>query len=228
MNYHNLLFDADDTLFDFHQASLQAFAVMCQKNDIPNTPEVYQVYYNINHALWAAFDRGEVTKEYLTLERYVRFLAALGLERDAAKCNREYLEGLGNSVFLLPHAEEVCRELHRRGHILYIATNAVASVQRSRLRMCPFGELFTSAFISEEAGASKPDKTYYDYILASVPELNAENCLVIGDSLATDIQGANNAGLPCCWYNPKGKARPDYLSIDYEISDLRQLLDILE
>ena len=126
MNYHNLLFDADDTLFDFHQASLQAFAVMCQKNDIPNTPEVYQVYYDINHVLWAAFDRGEVTKEYLTLERYVRFLATLGLERDAAKCNREYLEGLGNSVFPLPHAEDVCRELHRRGHILYIATNAVA------------------------------------------------------------------------------------------------------
>ena len=83
MKYRYLLFDADDTLFDFHQASLEAFAAMCRNNDIPNTPEVYQIYYDINHALWAAFDRGEVTKEYLTLECYVRFLAALGLERDA-------------------------------------------------------------------------------------------------------------------------------------------------
>lgn len=227
MKYRYLLFDADDTLFDFHQASLEAFAAMCRNNNIPNTPEVYQIYYDINHALWAAFDRGEVTKEYLTLERYFRFLAALGLERDAAKCNREYLDGLGSSVFPFPHAEDVCRELHRRGYILLIATNAVASVQRNRLRICPFGALFANAFISEEAGASKPDKAYYDYIFAALPDLTAENCLVIGDSLTTDILGANNAGLPCCWYNPKGKARLTDLQIDYEITDLRQLLDIL-
>ena len=227
MKYRYLLFDADDTLFNFHQASLEAFATMCRHNDIPNTPEVYQTYYDINHALWAAFDRGEVTKEYLTLERYVRFLAALGLERDAAKCNREYLEALGSSVFPFPHAEAVCRELHRRGHVLLIATNAVASVQRNRLRICSFGGLFAHAFISEEAGASKPDKAYYDYIFSTLSDLTAENCLVIGDSLTTDIRGANNAGLPCCWYNPKGNPHPTGFQIDYEITDLRQLLDIL-
>ena len=36
MKYRYLLFDADDTLFDFHQASLEAFADMCRNNDIPN------------------------------------------------------------------------------------------------------------------------------------------------------------------------------------------------
>ncbi len=44
---------------------------------------------------------------------------------------------------------------------------------------------------------------------------------MIGDSRSTDIQGANNAGLPCCWYNPAGKARPEDLRIDYEIRDLQ-------
>ena len=46
-------------------------------------------------------------------------------------------------------------------------------------------------------------------------------------SANTDIRGANNAGLPCCWYNPAGKARPEDLRIDYEIRDLRELLDIV-
>ena len=227
MKYRYLLFDADDTLFDFPRASLESFAAMCRSNNIPYTSENYQIYCTINHALWAAFDRGEVTKEYLTLERFVRFLAALDLNRDAAKCNQEYLDELANSVFPFPHAEEVCRELHRRGYILLIATNAVASVQRNRLRICSFGHLFSHAFISEEAGAPKPDKTYYDHIFATLPDLTAENCLAIGDSIATDILGANNAGLPCCWYDPSGKSRPNHLRIDYEIQDLRQLLDIL-
>lgn len=227
MKYPYLLFDADDTLFDFPQASARAFSIMCRTHDIPDTPEVYQLYHEINQVLWEAFDKGEVTKEFLTLERYVRFLKTLGLERDPAQCNRDYLAALGQVVFPLPHAEEVCRTLAVRGHELYIVTNAVASVQRSRLRSCAFGGLFTDAFISEEAGASKPHKAYYDYVRTRVPAITPENTLVIGDSLTTDIQGANNAGLPCCWFNPTGGPRRNGLQIDYEIADLRELLDIV-
>lgn len=227
MRYPYLLFDADDTLFDFPKASSRAFSIMCQKNDVPDSAETYQLYHEVNQVLWEAFNRGEITKEFLTLERYVRFLKSLELDRDAAQCNRDYLEALGETVFPLPHAEEVCRELVRRGHTLYIATNAVASVQRSRLKACPFGDVFADAFISEEAGAAKPHKTYYDYVRRRVPEITEENCLVIGDSLVTDIQGANNADLPCCWFNPSGDAAPEHLRIDYTISDLRQLLDIV-
>ena len=143
------------------------------------------------------------------------------LPRDPDKCNRDYLTALGAGVYPLPHAEAVCRELVRRGHKLYIVTNAVASVQRSRLQGSVFADLITDAFISEDAGASKPDPAYYAYVRSRIPGLTPENGLVIGDSLSTDIRGANNAGLPCCWYNPAGKARPEDLRIDYEIRDLR-------
>ena len=228
MKYPYLLFDADDTLFDFPKASAKAFTLMCQTHGIPDTPEVRQLYHDINRELWDAFDRGEVSKEYVTLERYVRLLRALGLEdRDPAQCNEDYLSALGEGVYPLPHAEEVCRELVHRGHKLYILTNAVASVQRSRLRGSVFADLITAAFISEDAGASKPDRAYYEYVCDRVPELTAENALVIGDSLATDIRGANNAGLPCCWFNPKRQTPPQGLRIDYTVTDLRQLLDIV-
>lgn len=56
MNYLYLLFDADDTLFDFPHASARAFHIMCRKHGIPDTPEVYALYHNINLELWAAFD----------------------------------------------------------------------------------------------------------------------------------------------------------------------------
>ena len=227
MKYLYLFFDADDTLFDFPKASSRAFESMCQAHDIPHTPENYRLYHEINLELWAAFDRGEVSKEFVTLERYVRFLKALGLKRDPAACNRDFLAALGEGVYPLPHAEEVCRELKRRGHRMYIITNAVASVQRSRLRGSVFSELFEAAFISEEAGAAKPSRVYFDYVRCHVPGMTEENALVIGDSLSTDIQGANNAGLPCCWFNSVGKPRREGLRVDYEIGDLRELLDIV-
>ena len=227
MKYPYLLFDADDTLFDFPQASVRAFSLMCQANDIPNTPDVYQLYHQINEVLWRAFDRGEVSKEFVTLERYVRFLNALKLDRDPHQCNRDYLAALGQGVYPLPHAEEVCRTLAERGHYLYIVPNAVASVQRSRLCGSVFSQLFLDVFISEEAGASKPSKAYFDYVRSRIPEITPENTLVIGDSLATDIRGANNAGLTCCWVNTSHKPRPTDLRIDYEIHDLRTLLTVV-
>ena len=62
----------------------------------------------------------------------------------------------------------------------------------------------------------------------AVPGLTADNALVIGDSLSSDIQGANNAGLPCCWFNPRGLPRPEGLRIDYEIRALEELPPIVE
>ena len=227
MNYRYLLFDADDTLFDFSQADARAFSVMCRLHDVPNTPENRKLYHAINTELWGAFDRREVSKDFVTLERYVRFFRALGLDRDPVQANRDYLDALGSKVFPLPHAEEVCRILFERGHQLYIVTNAVASVQRRRLQSSIFAEWFTDAFISEEAGASKPDAAYYDYVRRQVPGMTEVNTLVISDSLVTDILGANNAGLPCCWFNPNGKPRREGLRIDYEITDLRELLSIV-
>ena len=227
MRYPYLLFDADDTLFDFPRASSRAFAAMCARQELPAGEEVYQLYHAINAELWDAFDRGEIAKEHLVRERFVRLLAALGLDRDPERCNADYLSALGRTVYPLPHAEEVCRTLAERGHRMYLITNAVASVQRSRLRGSVFAELFLDAFISEEAGAAKPQRAYYDYVRARVPGLTAENCLAIGDSLATDIRGANNAGLPCCWFDPAGRPRPADLRIDYQISDLRELLEIV-
>ena len=156
MRYPYLLFDADDTLFDFPKASMGAFAKMCEKHDIPVSEESYRLYHEINVELWAAFDRGEVSKEYVTLERYVRFLSTLGLARDPAACNRDYLEALGSGVYPLPHAEEVCRTLKERGHRMYIITNSVASVQQNRIKNSVFAAFFEDSFISEEAGAAKP------------------------------------------------------------------------
>lgn len=227
MKFPYLLFDADDTLFDFPKASEKAFEKMCRLHDIPCSPELHQLFHEINLVLWAAFDKGEVTKDFVTLERFVRLFRTIQADRDPAQCNHDYLAALGEQVYPLPHSEEVCRALKARGHKLYIITNAVASVQRSRLAGSVFAELMDGAFISEDAGAAKPNPAYYDYVRRQIPDVSPDNTLAIGDSLATDIKGANNAGLPACWFNPKGKPRPGDLRIDYEIRDLRELLDIV-
>ena len=224
--YPYLLFDADNTLFDFEAANHNAFAKVCDYCGLTYSEELYEFYESINRPLWHQLDRGEVTKDFLVVERFRRFLAQKGIDRDPAECNRIQLTGLGSSTALLPHAQEVIETLSRT-HQIYIVTNAVASVQRARLAGSTLAPYITAAFISEEAGAAKPNRAYFDYVFSRIDGITAENCLVIGDGLSSDIQGANNAGLPCCWYNLKDEPRPADLRIDYEIRDLRKLYDIV-
>ena len=125
----------------------------------------------------------------------------------------------------MPTWNSLCRRL-AEDHQLYLLTNAVASVQRQRFARSPIAPFFRGVFISEEVGCGKPSRAYFEYVFRAVPGMTADNALVIGDSLSSDIQGANNARLPCCWFNPQGLPRPEGLRIDYEIRTLEELLSI--
>lgn len=226
MKYPYLLFDADNTLFDFDAAEKNAHRQVCGKHRLSFTEEGYALYRRCNAQLWQDFDRGLCSKEFLLTERFRRYLSLTGETGDPEAMNRDHLRALGESAVLLPGAEALCRRL-AAGHELYLVTNAVESVQRARFERSAIRPYFRDVFISEAIGCGKPSPAYFAYVLRAVPGLTAENGLVIGDSLTSDIQGANNAGLACCWFNPKGLPRPDGLRIDYEVRTLEEIADLV-
>ncbi|MCI8714403.1 MAG: noncanonical pyrimidine nucleotidase, YjjG family [Oscillospiraceae bacterium] len=226
MKYPYLLFDADNTLFDFDAAEKNAHRQVCGKHRLAFTEEGYALYRRCNAQLWQDFDRGLCSKEFLLTERFRRYLSLTGETGDPEAMNRDHLRALGESAVLLPGAEALCRRL-AAGHELYLVTNAVESVQRARFERSAIRPYFRDVFISEAIGCGKPSPAYFAYVLRAVPGLTAENGLVIGDSLTSDIQGANNAGLACCWFNPKGLPRPDGLRIDYEVRTLEEIADLV-
>ena len=225
--YSILLFDADNTLFNFDAGNRRAFSEVCRICHLPDTDELFHAYEAVNAEMWSAFDRGECTKDFLVVERFRLFLERAGLQADPVQCNKIHLSTFATNTVLLPHALEVCRTLAQT-QSLYIVTNAVAAVQKARLAASALRPYITDAFISEDAGASKPSVAYFDYVFSRIPGITRENCLLIGDSPSSDLQGANNYGIPCCWYNPRGLARPDGMRIDYEIRDLPELLPIVD
>ena len=227
MPYEYLLFDADNTLFDFDTAERNAHLQLCRDFGLAFSEEGYRLYHQCNAQLWHEFDLGRCTKEFLLVERFRRYLAITGESADPEKLNIAHLKALGEGAILLPGALALCRRL-AKDHKLYILTNAVASVQRERFARSPIAPLFQGVFISEEIGCGKPSRAYFDYVFREVPGMTRDNALVVGDSLSSDIQGANNAELPCCWFNPRGLPRPEGLRIDYEIRALEELLPIVE
>lgn len=225
MKYPYLLFDADNTLFDFDGAERAAHLALCETFGLAFSEEGYRLYHRCNAELWRDFDQGRCTKEFLLVERFRRYLALTGERADPEALNREHLYRLGENASLLPGAAELCRDL-AGSHRLYLITNAVESVQRARFARSAIRPYFQDVFISETIGCGKPSAAFFAHVFRAVPGLTRENGLVVGDSLSSDIQGANNAGLPCCWLNPAGLPRPEGLRIDYEIRSLEELRPI--
>lgn len=226
-HYEYLLFDNDGTLMDFKRAQETAFEISFRRQGFPlaYSREVLDCYEKNNLRWWKKLEEGLCSKDELQTGRFRDFLEELGLDADPNECNRDYMEALGQGRFLMPEALETLRELHR-DYKICIITNGVGHTQRSRIEKSAIAPFVDALFISEEAGHAKPSRAYFDHVLKAGGISDKNKCLVIGDSLTSDIQGANNAGMDCCWYNPEGLIQ-EGLRIDYEVRCLSELLPLL-
>lgn len=225
--YDFILLDADNTLFDFDLAEHEALKRAMTQRGYPFTPQAEETYLAINRALWAQFDRGEVSQGWLTVERFRRLNAALGGGHDPGEFNRDYLTYLGQGAYLLPGALELCRDLKAAGCTLALATNGVARVQRSRLAASPLAPHFPHLFISEELGAQKPQAEFFEPMLAALGVTDRARCLMVGDNLRSDVQGGLAAGLPTVWYNPHALPNPTPLQPTFTVENYLQLKDLI-
>ena len=72
MRYETLLFDADQTLLDFHRSEREALIAALMQMGVRASEEMIRIYSEINLATWKRLERGEITKAAL---RTVRFAA---------------------------------------------------------------------------------------------------------------------------------------------------------
>ena len=54
-----------------------------------------------------------------------------------------------------------------------------------------------------------------------------DECLMIGDSITNDMAGAKAIGMDVCYYNVKGKRKPENVLIDHEINRIHDLVQLL-
>ena len=226
-HYPWLWFDADGTLFDYNRAEGAAFRKAFDLLRFGFEEHYLEVYQRINRELWRALERDEITPAVLRVRRFELLLQALQLSGSADDLNTVYVEQLGQCTDLIDGAYQVLQSLHRSSHIA-IVTNGLEAVQRSRLMGSTIYPFVTELIISEEVGAAKPHRAYFDAAFARTGHPPKTDVLIVGDSLSSDIQGGADYGIHTCWYNPAGLPRPAALPITYEIKHLSELLEIVE
>jgi 2-haloacid dehalogenase len=226
-HYPWLWFDADGTLFDYNRAEATALRQAFQSLSLPFEDSYLDTYRRINHGLWQALERHEITPAVLRLRRFELLLEAIQLSSSIDQMSSAYLEQLGICADLIEGAYEVLETLGRTCQIA-IVTNGLDAVQRGRLTRSTIQPFISELIISEEIGAAKPHAAFFEVASARTGHPPKSDILLIGDSLTSDIRGGVDYGLDTCWYNPAGEPKPDRLPIKYEIRDLCELLEMLE
>ncbi len=227
MRFRKLLFDADGTLWDFNASARFSIENGFKYRGYDYSEAVYERYEVINKGLWERYERGEMPRDRVLVERFERLFAELGIQEDAAAFENEFRQGLEENPIWMEGAENLLQHL-RPDYEIYIVTNGVASTQRRRITRTGLDRYVDDVFISEEIGAQKPQGAFFDYVLSHIGPCETQELLLIGDSLSADILGANHAGIPACWFNPdrlplSGPAHPDY-----EIHALSELMEMLK
>ena len=202
--YKYLLFDADNTLFDFDRAEHDAFLMLDALCPGAFTEATYSAYHEINRNVWHMLERGEITKNELKTERFRRHLSRLGVQHNCDLINRiaeEYTRNLSLGTALTDGALETVRTLSEH-YAVYIVTNGLTDVQSARLHSSELAPYIDRMFISEEVGFDKPDERFFDYVISEIGEPDRSAYVVIGDSLTSDIDGAARSGIDCIYYDP--------------------------
>ena len=232
--HHNFLFDLDQTLLDFHASEHKALDLVLSAHGLSFSDKIYSAFKAYNKSLWLELEKGAITRPELFTKR---FRAVFGWCKgdvsalDPLEVNDEFIRTMSVNGVLMDGALEFIRKLKNGipDARIYIASNGATINAKGRIASTGLAPYLDGLFISEAMGVTKPAAAFFDRCLEQIGEPKA-SCIMIGDSLSSDMLGAKNASLTSVWFMPSGdisQAVQDY-SIDFCASSFNELYGILE
>ena len=198
--HHNFLFDLDQTLLDFHASEYKALGIVLQANGLSFSNEIYRAFKAYNKSLSLKVN-----------DDFIRTMSVNGVLMDGA------LEFVAKIKENIPDAR------------IYIASNGATVNAKGRIASTGLDRYIDGLFISEDMGVTKPDPAFFEICLDRIGEPGS-SCIMIGDSLSSDMLGAKNASLDSVWFMPSGNIEEAMAAYDinYCASSYDELYEILE
>lgn len=207
LKYRHLFFDLDHTLWDFDanaKESLQELYLFFQLESKQVFPFelFYTNYLKHNAVLWDRYEKGFISSEELKWKRMWRTLLdfKIGDEILAKEMSAKFLEILPTKKKVFDYTFEILDYLTEKEYSINLITNGFEKTQWSKLNNSKLAKYFTHVITSEASNSMKPQKEIFEYALKKINS-TVEECIMIGDNLNADIQGALNAGMDAIFVN---------------------------
>lgn len=226
-----IFIDIDNTLLDFdayiRQTMREGFAHFGLK---PYEPYMEAVFHRENGKLWRQIEQGTLTFRELEEIRWNNVFRALNIDFDGQVFEKYFRAALYDSAIPVDGAMELLETLHGK-YPLAVASNGPYDQQLHRLELAGMKRYFDWFFVSERLGASKPARAFFDGVFAALNDgretvVMPADCVIIGDSLTSDMAGGRQYGMKTCYYRRPGAA--EGTDVTWQVTDLRQIPALLE
>ena len=219
--HHNFLFDLDQTLLDFHASEYKALGIVLRKNGLSFSDEIYGAFKAYNKSLWLELEKGNISRKELFTKRFLDVFSRCegdASELDPLRVNDDFIRTMSMNGVLMDGALEFVRKIRENipDARIYIASNGATINAKGRIASTGLDRYIDGLFISEDMGVTKPDAAFFDICLAQIGEPKS-SCIMIGDSLSSDMLGAKNASLDSVWFMPSGNVEEAMTA--YDIND---------
>lgn len=202
-----------------------------------NPERAYCVQIGISswEALWAEFigpdERLETLRDWSPRYRRTSWCNALrefGIDDEplALELAGAFIENRRKRHVPIDGALSLLQTL-RESYPLGLLTNGTPDLQWRKIEGAGIRGYFEEIVISGEFGVAKPDPRIFDETLSRLGA-SAGSAMMIGNSLRSDIGGAQAVGMKTVWVNSAGKTRDDSVVPDHEIGDVSELVHIVE
>jgi HAD superfamily hydrolase (TIGR01509 family) len=207
-----VLFDLDDTLFDHAQASRAALTRVHGVDDaFARWPfdAFERAHARVLEELHVQVLSGARTVDDAREERFRRLFAESAAAADADRVQSTailYRETYVAARRPVDGALAVLAALRPRVRIGVVSNNLLGE-QQGKIRYCGFEPYVDALVVSEAVGTAKPDPAIFAHALDAL-DCRADDAVMIGDSWAADIEGAQAAGIRAIWFNRARRLAP--------------------
>lgn len=212
-----VLFDVDDTLCDdtghFQNAARRIGEWVNAAHPHVDAGFVAETYRAVSDHFWT-HEIALVTPEPLARVRerlWRRAFAKLEIEPDPRLLDDVLVEYARLRLQELPAlhvgAHETLDRLRAEGVGVGVVTNGLSETHVPKLERLGIARRVDVCLMPDRIGCAKPDPRPFHLAceaLGVLPEATAH----VGDSLNSDVRGAQGAGLRGIWFNPSRKAHP--------------------
>lgn len=223
-----VLLDADDTLLDFSKSEREAISKTLAEFSIPAENGIIDRYVEINLHCWKLLEDGKITRSYLDRLRFDMLFEEYGIkDKDSVAAGARYRAHLTDSGYVIDGCVDFLNEISQK-YRLFLVTNGTRPTQIVRLQSAGIDGFFEEMFFSEQIGCAKPYKGFFDHVFSHIKNFDKSRAVLVGDSLSSDVLGANNAGVTAIWFNPKMQKNNGVAAPDYVVSGYGELENLLE
>ena len=204
MKYKAIFIDIDDTLLDYIPCCREAFHEGMKgltDEGVKDEDALFELFFAISGRLFSEAKHGLHTIAEV-MELYPKeFIATIGYPESAVDpFKHAFRAAWGKTHTLVPEAKQMLENLRAKGYRLFAASNSFGHLQRSRLEQAGILNYFEDTYISMDIGYDKPDIRFYQEALQRCG-LQANEVLMIGDSMTTDVLGAQAAGMDALFFD---------------------------